>query len=139
MRIEEGKYYRTRDGRKVGPVRPATNPDNGPFQADLSDGSNWCYDADGRLTNLRHEDMAEDIVAEWPEGPVVTETVRRIEPGVYGPLKVGAEISIPDCDRPDQPPPREIEAYLTKSCLDASDWRELARAAFEIAEYLDAQ
>lgn len=74
-------------------------------------------------------------------GPVRTETVtvRRLEPGVYGPLKVGVEISIPDCDRPDEPSQREVEAYLTRTALNASEWRELARVALEIAEYLDAQ
>lgn len=68
--------------------------------------------------------------------PVVTETVQRIKPGVHGPLRVGAEICIPDCDRPDQPPEREVEVCLAKSSLNASDWREMA---LEIAEYLDAQ
>lgn len=73
--------------------------------------------------------------------PIRTETVikRLIEPGVYGPLRVAGETLIPDCEQPDQPPLREVEAYLILSTLNASEWRELARVALELAEYLDAE
>lgn len=71
--------------------------------------------------------------------PIRTETVttRRIEPGVYGRLSVW----VGDIN------PNNVYAALTNkngSCgsgqlLSASEWRELARVALEIAEYLDAQ
>ena len=62
MQIEVGKFYRTRDGRKAGPVvaRNQVNYD-GPF---LIDGL-WNYDDDGKVSSLpEHRD---DLVAEWTE------------------------------------------------------------------------
>lgn len=75
MQIEAGKYYRTRDGRKVGPIRP--------WEGVLHE---WAV---GDGSNLEGFDSG-DLIAEWTDGPVRTETVtkRRIVPGVYGRLKV---------------------------------------------------
>lgn len=67
------------------------------------------------------------------EGPVRTETVtkRHIVPGVYGILRVyehdGEHVSIEVVDHNDCP-----------VWADASQLRELARVALELAEYLDA-
>ena len=51
MKIEEGKYYRTRDGRKVGPMRSAWTPN----------GTQWWF-KDGDKTKL-------DLIAEWTDEP----------------------------------------------------------------------
>lgn len=82
MRLEEGKYYRTRDGRKAGPVRRI----DGEWNAANAQDGNWRYDDDGGLTNFGGDDL--DLIAEWTEGPVRTVTRREVVEGVYGRLKV---------------------------------------------------
>lgn len=78
MRIEGGKYYRTRDGRKVGPMERfgfsgnfRDTPGNGKYWSDSGVGVN-----------------VSDIVAEWSRGPVRTVTRKEIVPGVYGRVRV---------------------------------------------------
>jgi hypothetical protein len=80
LKIEEGKYYKTRDGRKVGPIRKRSDVDY-PW---IIDGVST-YKDDG--SDCRYEDCVYHLIAEWTDGPVVTETVTktRIVPGVYGP------------------------------------------------------
>ena len=71
LKIEAGKYYRTRDGRKVGPLM-ARNNDSYAFAADIAGdigirifqkdgvhGSRWI----GNKPNL-------DLIAEWVDEPV---------------------------------------------------------------------
>lgn len=99
MKIEEGKFYRTRDGRKVGPmkrVRHAMYPwiCDHPFLGE--------YTEDGRFYfNQEAEDRA-DLVAEWSEpvlsGPAVelsTLADMDAQPGdIVGHLKDG---TLPRC------------------------------------------
>lgn len=72
-------------------------------------------------------------------GPIVTETVQRIEPGVYGRLYVKQSEDFRDqvvghfVSRGNNP------YELHNPLLNAPELRELARVALEIAEYLDAQ
>jgi hypothetical protein len=136
MRIEEGEYYRAANGEKVGPMMAT----GGVFVREFGDGFSWNPDGTCYVAGSE-EPEGWNLISEWTDSPIRTETVttRRLEPGVYGPLRVGVEVNIPDCDRPDEPPQREVEAHLTRSALNASEWRELARVALEIAEYLDAQ
>ncbi|WP_435654991.1 hypothetical protein [Brucella pituitosa] len=67
LKIEAGKYYRTRDGRKVGPMRRYVHRDDlfdvvggGVFGASL-----WR----GNGTAVEEED-AIDLIAEWVDEPV---------------------------------------------------------------------
>lgn len=81
LKIEEGKYYKTRDGRKVGPIRK--------WEGCLKE---WAVDGrNGYLEGFN----TEDLIAEWTDGPVVTETVTktRIVPGVYDGVEVVASQS----------------------------------------------
>jgi hypothetical protein len=61
MKIEAGKYYKTRDGFKVGPMVP-----------DLVDGKGWREKGDGRRfwiedgTRWRY-DPCKDIIEEWQD------------------------------------------------------------------------
>lgn len=80
MKIEAGKFYRTRDGQKFGPM-----VDNG--------GDGWPFTIPGRHAPCwtRDGDIVEpgecrpmDLVAEWPDGPVRTVTHKEIVEGVYG-------------------------------------------------------
>lgn len=74
--IEEGKYYRTVDGRILGPYSHFT----GGLWA-VGDDSDSVRFQDGRL-KLNHSSPC-DLVAEWP-----IRTVKQIVPGTYGPLIV---------------------------------------------------
>lgn len=60
LRIEAGKYYRTRDGRKVGPAVKNAERSCGDFRV-----SGWNYDKDGACSYLggNHRN---DIISEWP-------------------------------------------------------------------------
>lgn len=84
LKIEEGKYYKTRDGRKVGPAKWSW----GKFEFDGS----WsmCHEPDGTYCGRKESERDLDLIAEWTDGPVVTETVTktRIVPGVYDGVSV---------------------------------------------------
>lgn len=84
--------------------------------------------------------ISEEHFRPVPEhSPVVTETVtvRRIEPGVYGPLHVGVQ------DNRDYPVSLSFAGKVTGKPIssgvgfNAPELRELARVALEIAEYLE--
>lgn len=86
LKLEVGKYYRTRDGRKVGPMEPHRKKE-------------WLTDGKGALwssfTGERYYGCApaDDLIAEWtdaPTGPVRTVTRKEIVPGVYGCVNLGA-------------------------------------------------
>lgn len=67
-KIEAGKYYRTRDGRKVGPIENRKREDaEHPFIWNWPDGrGNRIYKPDG--TN--YSDRNDDLIAEWIDEPV---------------------------------------------------------------------
>jgi len=62
MKIEVGKYYRTRDGQKVGPMFPAGQDyDEGV----ITDGDlTWFGNGEFGIPNSRH-----DLIAEWIDEP----------------------------------------------------------------------
>lgn len=67
LTIREGAYYRTRDGRKVGPMR--TSGESGHFYWRSDSGQLGNYDVawakDGRFyENKEHKN---DLIAEWPD------------------------------------------------------------------------
>lgn len=131
MQIEEGKYYRTRDGRKVG---PAKKHHGGRFEFDGE--HPYCHHPDGKYLG---QDSSLDLISEWTEGPVRTETVttRRIVPGVYGRLEVGdrdcSELSIRLAWRTGQDE-GELMHPMTATELD-----DLAMVASQLAEALRDQ
>lgn len=101
MQIEEGKFYRTRAGRKAGPVKildprghyherwsaVIEGPGEGAVRYYQDDGTWW----------VDYPNHDRDLVAEWqdpvvvPEitSPVRTRTVTEIVPGSYGRVVVG--------------------------------------------------
>lgn len=86
--IEAGKFYRTRDGRKVGPMEKRGSFGNFDYGISFPDERRW--NSLGRRYPDAHEPDS-DLISEWSEGPVVTETVKRIVPGVYGRVSVGTD------------------------------------------------
>lgn len=88
LKIEEGKYYKTRDGRKVGPFTRRTWTDGFPWDESTEDEYFWSDDGSCQVTS----GGCNDLIAEWTDGPIVTETVTktRIVPGVYDGVEVVA-------------------------------------------------
>jgi hypothetical protein len=70
LKIEAGKYYRTRDGRKVGPMARKWDDREHPwgFGRELS-----CYTSYGERWKggLGHE--GDDLIAEWTDEPPTTD------------------------------------------------------------------
>ena len=66
MKIEAGKFYRTRDGRKEGPIswNPGSIGDSHPF---VSNCGYARYTVDGLL--LIGSETSRDIIAEWTDEP----------------------------------------------------------------------
>ena len=89
LKIEEGKYYKTRDGRKVGPAKSEGRKYLGQDAFEVPGPHPSVHLADGTYSG--RNDTGLDLIAEWTDGPVVTETVTktRIVPGVYGKVSVG--------------------------------------------------
>lgn len=96
MKIEEGKFYKTRDGRKVGPMipqKPGVYDDEWKWTCEHEFKGNQSkvwedsgnYDAGGRAN-------PGDIVSEWSTSPVVTKTVTEIVPGTYGIVRLSGVI-----------------------------------------------
>lgn len=82
VKLEKGKYYRTRDGRKVGPMVMNFVSKTHPFSCQ----NGYIYKVDGGYLIENHEHVF-DIIAEWgdePASPVRTVTRKEIVPGVYG-------------------------------------------------------
>lgn len=92
LRIEEGKFYRARNGRKVGPfeyVNRGQTEIRFHWRAPQSDGGPWLWAHDGTFGENRNKDW--DLTAEWteePTGPVRAVTRKEIVPGIYGRLKI---------------------------------------------------
>jgi len=89
MKLEVGKYYRTRDGEKVGPMR--ADPRGRARGFEWADEHDWAWRADGTF-DIRRLECDEDLIAEWvdepaapqPAGPVRTITRKEVVPGTYG-------------------------------------------------------
>lgn len=78
MQLEAGLLYRTRDGRKVGPMEGFGG--SGCFRDTVGTGKYWGADGTGH--------HVPDIVAIWNDGPVRDVTRREIVAGVYGRIGV---------------------------------------------------
>lgn len=95
VKLEVGKYYKRRDGRKVGPMVRNTAGDyteTHPFACEQG----YTYKVDGGYLIENREDVF-DIIAEWgdePASPVRTGTRKEIVLGVYGKVRVTAGMYI---------------------------------------------
>lgn len=67
LKIEAGKFYKTRDGRKVGPIRlKATHGSDGPYRID----GLWNYLENGLVGSISNGDHKDDLITEWIDEPV---------------------------------------------------------------------
>lgn len=85
MEIEVWKRYRTRGGRKVGPMRSDASFGEPAFIEAEGDGRGWSLS--GRAIGVEHG-ADEDLIAEWTDGPVRTVTRREVVEGVYAHVAV---------------------------------------------------
>lgn len=69
MKIEVGKYYKSRDGQKVGPMYSFSNHAETvrTLYADVDDAARAFYIDSGKR---RYEGGVGDLIAEWIDGPV---------------------------------------------------------------------
>lgn len=138
MQIEAGKYYETRDGRKVGPIEYskrgyATKPY--PFQSPQLK----FISSDGMVNSGTCFDPQSDLIALWQEptsqGPVRTKTVttREVVDGVYGRISVrggyGRDVVISLTDR--------VGKTIDGGNFDATELRAAALVLTQLAEALE--
>ena len=80
VKIEAGKFYRTRDGRKVGPMARNYSgfyEDSHPWR---DPNSRHTFKSDGTYGIGQHSTSGDDLVAEWPDEP----TAQRDTPKILG-------------------------------------------------------
>lgn len=99
LRIQQGKFYKTRDGRKVGPLGPN---DGGLADYPLQDNSDWteCWTTDGRYYNDGTESQ-HDLIAEWIDEPVTEAPTASNDNAAPAKFKVGDTVRILSSDWPD--------------------------------------
>lgn len=64
MVIEEGKFYRTRDGRKFGPMERVSKGGTAEYPWRAPQGGAWMYHSSGRWGDGTHNKDF-DLIAEW--------------------------------------------------------------------------
>ena len=79
VKIEEGKFYRTRDGKKVGPM--AFSREEGIWFVHRKVGR---WESDGSVIETFGWPDPSPLISEWSEGPVRTVTRREVVCGSYG-------------------------------------------------------
>lgn len=141
MKIEVGKYYRTRDGRKVGLMAENDGRFGYEFRFVSEDTGltfSPAWRADGTF-NPHSKQVSDpcDIVAEWHDEPTSPiRTRREIVPGTYGDVRVGSTRVMPDCNDPTMKPAKHTSITID-AMLTADELREAAHILNQIAEVLE--
>ena len=131
LKIEAGKYYKTRDGRKVGPI--------------ISDGMHWrvkdridrdeVFDwyENGKFSRIRDSDN--DIISEWQDqpSPIREVTRRELVAGVYG------KIFINNYDETANKVWINVKEDFGSVQFDSSELREAAHTLDQVAEFLESE
>ncbi|MDH2091088.1 hypothetical protein N5K21_20355 [Rhizobium pusense] len=85
LKIEAGRFYKTRDGRKVGPVRlKATHGSDGPYRIN----GLWNYLENGLVGSISNGDHKDDLIAEWIDKPAAKPSNDNAKPN----FKVGDRV-----------------------------------------------
>jgi len=82
MKIEEGKFFRTRDGRKVGPMLGEGKLEGG-LTDKLGNGLMWNFDGTHKAWGMSDCD---DLIAEWTDEPDTPTLWRDMTPEEKGAL-----------------------------------------------------
>lgn len=129
MKIEAGKFYKTRDGQKMGPISRTTAED------EFFRWSNGDYTWSDEGAHCGNDGCDLDLIAEWPDeqtGPVRTVTRREIVPGTYGRVRVWADMPS-SCVRLGLGDPSGVNCYD----FTADELRSMAMIFSQLAEALD--
>ncbi len=126
MLIEAGKYYRSRDGRKIGPMRRCDG--SHPWCGPASDGLGVTYYR-GENGSFYSNDTESnhDLVAEWLDSPVRARTIIEIVPGVYSDVHVDSGLA-----------PNAAAIHYHEARATASDLRAAAAVFVQLAEALES-
>lgn len=133
MQIEEGKFYRTRDNRRVGPMENWLHSlrDNAHNWRQKGGSHLYCKGGDvwrGDGTSGYHGEEG-FLISEWVNGPVRTVIRKEIEPGHYGLIRInGACMSR-----------KEVSWFVDGSWTTAKQIREAINTLGEIADALEDQ
>lgn len=120
MKIEHGKFYKTRSGCKVGPAKMTDQSWSLEEGFVWSLGGAYLYRENG-TTSSEPDDY---VVAEWVEGPVRTVTRTEIVGGVYGAVQITAVYD------------DGVNIYANSGKWSADDLRAAAATFIEIADAL---
>lgn len=131
MKIEAGKYYKTRDGRKVGPVEVTEYNEaypNAKFWIDKY----GLIQENGKFGNGEGSPEL-DLIAEWQDepNPIRTVTRREIVAGVYG------KVFINDYDELANTVSLNVKYDFGCVSFNAEELREAAHILNQIAEVLE--
>lgn len=120
MKLEVGKFYKTRNGEVAGPL---TTKNKGiTFGTDGFSWSEW-YSNGRCLLEGEHE---RDLISEWEEGPVRTVSRKEIVPGMYGKVCVQEKVR-----------GGGLFGVAMVSTKDPNELREAAHILNQIAEALE--
>ena len=135
----EGRYGRTRDGRKVGPMVWGGGYPQYPWTCRREDVRDigipfWTEDGYYRSGDTDHP---LDLVAEWVDdvGPVRQRTVTEIVPGLHDGVEVQV-FQVPDCENPDIPPSHALTVSFSAGDPTADELDAAARVLTQLAEAL---
>lgn len=132
MKLEEGKFYKTRSGLKFGPAE-AVNPfGSSCWVVPSNNGHPATYDSYGnRISPCCSNE--EDLVSEWHDGPVRTVTRREIVPGIYG------KVFINCYDEFANTVSLNVKEDFGCVSFNAEELREAAHLLNQLAEFMEEQ
>lgn len=128
MIVQEGKFYKTRDGRKVGPARLHSHTYG---YWDLGKEFDAFHEANGSYFPGGADISPDDLIAEWTEGPVRTVTRREVVEGRYACVDVGHVIDVSDAS-----PVRKVAVALY-GYRSSAELKAAAAVLLELAGALD--
>lgn len=132
MKIEEGKFYRTRDGRKAGPATAIIDDDSQVMDVPVETPvRNHVWIETGTRSKLEERPEPTDLVAGWNAGPVRTVTRREIVPGQYGVVEIDKDSRVTD---------EGVSLWLPRNHrYSPAELRATAATLTEIADALESQ
>lgn len=127
MKIEKGKFYKTRDGRKVGPMRDDWNYESlFKFHVTVGelDGDLW------EISGKNYRSAERDLVSLWQDetpSPIQSKTVTEIAHGTYGHVSI-----IDSCTK-------YVRLSVNGGLFEASELRAAALTLTQLADFLEEQ
>ncbi|MGN7962606.1 hypothetical protein [Brucella sp. 22210] len=89
LTIETGKFYRTRDGRKVGPIGSNNTLMSVLFPFVDKSNESDCWSTDGKFLYPGHPDSDKDLIAEWLDEPTSNDNAAPSKPAIVALIKDG--------------------------------------------------